>query len=60
MNNILDFLGRALARYLNQPTPGYKPLTTSNPENLCGALRAGDVLLVEGNTRISTAITYLS
>ncbi len=60
MNNILDFLGRALARYLNQPSPGYAPLTASNPEGLRRALRAGDVLLVEGNRRISVAIKYLT
>lgn len=60
MYNILNFLGRALARYLNQPSPGYEPLTTSNPEGLRRALRAGDVLLVEGNRRISVAIKYLT
>ena len=60
MNNILDFFGHALARYLNQPSPGYAPLTASNPEGLRRALRAGDVLLVEGNRRISVAIKYLT
>ena len=60
MNRILGFLGRTLARYLDQLSPGYQPLTTSDPEQLRRTLRPGDVLLVEGNRRISVAIKYLT
>jgi len=53
-------LGKALARYLSTPLRGYKPLATTTLEALRRSLRPGDVLLVEGNTRISTAIKYLT
>lgn len=50
----------ALARYLSAPVANYRPLTTSSPKQLASALRPGDVLLVEGNTRISNWIKYLT
>ncbi|TXF10317.1 YiiX/YebB-like N1pC/P60 family cysteine hydrolase [Pelomicrobium methylotrophicum] len=53
-------LGRALARYLSQPLPHYTPAATSSPAALLATLRPADVLLVEGNTRVSTAIKYLT
>jgi len=53
-------MGRVLARYLNEPVPSYRPLTTSAPNTLGPTLRPGDVLLVEGNTRVSSAIKYLT
>lgn len=57
---MFEIIGRAIARYLNQPSPGYQPLATSHSERLHRALRPGDVLLVEGNLRISVAIKYLT
>jgi hypothetical protein len=60
MNAILTSFGRALAAYLTKPSKSYQPLATNRPEQLRRALRAGDVLLVEGNTRISVAIKYLT
>ena len=60
MNGLLDASGRLLARYLAQPIRGYEPLATHDPALLRSALRPCDVLLVEGNTRISTAIKYLT
>jgi hypothetical protein len=56
----LQPLGRALARYLSQPLPHYVPAATSSPAALLATLRPADVLLVEGNTRVSTAIKYLT
>lgn len=53
-------MGKALAHYLSRPMRGYKPLATTTIEALRNSLRPGDVLLVEGNTRISTAIKYLT
>jgi hypothetical protein len=52
--------GRLLARFLSKPDSRYEPLATSSAERLGAALRPCDVLLVEGNTRISTAIKYLT
>ncbi|MEO8003752.1 MAG: YiiX/YebB-like N1pC/P60 family cysteine hydrolase [Betaproteobacteria bacterium] len=56
----LSAMGRLLASYLNQPNPRYMPLTTSKPDMLTRTIRRGDVLLVEGNTRFSSAIKYLT
>jgi len=53
-------MGKALARYLSSPVRGFKPVATTDMEALRRSLRPGDVLLVEGNTRISTAIKYLT
>ncbi len=53
-------LGRAIAKYLNQPIRGYEPFSITDPEKLAAVLRPADVLLVEGNRRISTAIKYLT
>jgi hypothetical protein len=54
------FLGKALARYLSTPRPGAQTGIPSDPHRLLDTLRPGDVLLVEGGTRISTAIKYLT
>lgn len=60
MMSIRAWLGRWLAAYLSQPSrsPPYGP--TNRPEQLAAALRKGDVLLIEGASRISTAIKYLT
>lgn len=60
MNSLLGASGHLLARYLAQPIRGYEPLATHDPALLRGMLRPCDVLLVEGNTRISSAIKYLT
>jgi Permuted papain-like amidase enzyme, YaeF/YiiX, C92 family len=55
-----DRFGRFLARKLNQPLPSIRPFTHANVAALHKTLQPGDVLLVEGNTRVSTAIKYLT
>lgn len=60
MIGIFERLGRALAAYLSRPSPSYEPLATTPPALLRSALEPGDVLLVEGNTRIAVAIKYLT
>lgn len=60
MNRISAFLGRQLARYINQPVKGYEPFAISDPATMGKILEPGDVLLVEGDRRISTAIKYLT
>lgn len=59
-DTLLDRLGRLLAGKLQAQTSGYEPYTPSDPETLGRTLQPGDVLLVEGNHRISTAIKYLT
>jgi hypothetical protein len=58
-NAVSESLGHALARYLTRSTGG-APVATSPPDRLAATLRPGDVLLVEGDTRISVAIKYLT
>lgn len=53
-------VGRLIADCLRTEASGYKPYTPSDFKSLCTALRPGDVLLVEGNQKISTAIKYLT
>ncbi len=53
-------LGEWLAGYLQTPSRRYVPFSVSDPETLKRILRPGDILLVEGNERISTAIKYLT
>lgn len=59
-NNMLDTIGNLLASYLQTDNSGYKPFTPSDPDTLRKTLRPGDVLLVEGNDKIATAIKYLT
>src|SRR5258706_10930712 len=60
MDRLLAWLGRRLAKYLSTPLPQHARAATSPPEKLAGALEPGDVLLVEGHTRVSGAIKYLT
>lgn len=53
-------IGRAIVNYLTQPMKDFEPASTSDPEKLRAALRPGDVLLVEGSTRIAGIIKYLT
>jgi len=53
-------LGRAMIRYLTSDLREFQPAATSDPEKLRAALRPGDVLLVEGSTRVAAVIKYLT
>lgn len=59
MNPTLHWFGRRLADYLSKPRPGAQ-VATSSLDLLRAALRPGDVLLIDGNTRVSVAIKYLT
>jgi hypothetical protein len=60
MGMVLDGIGRLIARHLQKRSPGYEPYTPSDPSSLSDILRPGDVLLVEGDNRISGIIKYLT
>lgn len=60
MNPLLGRIGGLLARFLTRPLPSYRPLATLSFAVLDATLRPGDVLLVDGDTRIATAIKYLT
>lgn len=57
---VLDWFGRGLARWLSKPRPTERRVATSVPESIAQVLQPGDVLLVEGSSRISSAIKYLT
>jgi hypothetical protein len=59
-DRFLGLMGQRLVRYLEQPSPGYEPFTASDPVALQCCLQPGDVLLVEGNSRVSGVIKYLT
>jgi len=60
MGMSLDWLGGHLARYLARPSKagGISPPTA--PDRLLACLKPGDVVLVEGKSRFSAAIKYLT
>ncbi len=53
-------LTRLAIRYLQQPVAGYERRTWNDPEALRRHARKGDVVLVEGDQRISQVIQYLT
>jgi len=57
--SLLNKIGRWLAAYLEKPSGNIQP-STCKPELLATTIRVGDVLLVDGSSRISTAIKYLT
>jgi hypothetical protein len=58
--SLLNFLGKRLARFLSKPRVSQSHLPTSSRDLIAATLRKGDVLLVEGTSRFSAAIKYLS
>ncbi len=58
--NLLERMGRLLAHYLAAPGSREVRVATCRPEQLAATLRRGDVLLVEGSSRFSTAVKYLT
>lgn len=60
MNIIFQKLGTGLARFLTKPHRSYERFSVLNQEQLLQTLAPGDLLLVEGNSRVSTAIKYLT
>ncbi|MDQ0318372.1 hypothetical protein QO002_000510 [Pararhizobium capsulatum DSM 1112] len=59
-DTFLDRVGRRVAGRLTTQTSGYEPYTPSDPETLARTLRPCDILLIEGNQKISSAIKYLT
>lgn len=54
------WLGARLVDYLSAPLPVPPAAAATDPLQLMACLRPGDVLLVEGNSRVSVAIKYLT
>ena len=60
ISKINQVIGKRLASFLTKPLRGYQRLDTVSVETIGSVLETGDVVLVEGNTRISIAIKYLT
>ena len=60
MNRILSAIGGRLGRFLSQRRHAHGASLPTPRDRLLATLQPGDVLLVEGDTRISTAIKYLT
>ena len=60
LESLLDRIGGWIAAILREESSGYLPYTPSDPHTLQACLRPGDVLLVEGNQKLSAAIKYLT
>jgi len=56
----MNRIGLLLARFLEKPLSHPPPFDAVDPALLHACLRPGDVLLVEGTSRISLAIKYLT
>jgi hypothetical protein len=60
LDTIFNCIGRWITARLKQPLRGYEPFAPCDPAALRGILRPADVILVDGNQRISSAIKYLT
>lgn len=60
MNTLTGWLGSRLARYLAREVHVHAAAPATPPDILLATLRPGDVLLVEGHSRVSSAIKYLT
>ncbi len=56
----LTFLGRLIAGYLSGPSRAPYPAAATDFDAFREVLRPGDVVLVDGLQRVSTAIKYLT
>ena len=55
-----DFLSRIMVEYLTTKVSNYQRRVPNDPARLTALLRPGDVVLVEGDARISQLIMYLT
>jgi hypothetical protein len=53
-------ISNSIIRYLEEPVRKYEPFAITDSQTLERCLRPGDILLVEGNKRISGIIKYLT
>ena len=59
-SSLEDYLSARILRFLSQPMPRYAPFFAPDPAVVGSALQPGDILLVEGNTRLSAIIKFLT
>jgi hypothetical protein len=57
---LAEYISARIIRYLAKPTARYAPFFAPDPEVTRRSLQAGDVILIEGNTRLSAIIKFLT
>ncbi len=60
LNRLLTFFSQLLLKYLEKPVIGYQTFSVINVAKLRATLKPGDVILVDGNLRISRIIKFLT
>jgi hypothetical protein len=60
LDRLTTYISARILRYLAEPTKRYAPFFAPAPEVLRRALQPGDILLIEGNTRLSAIIKFLT
>jgi Permuted papain-like amidase enzyme, YaeF/YiiX, C92 family len=60
MNRLLQAIGARIAGYLAAPVRTGSQIALVEPERMLALLRPGDVMLIDGTTRVSVAIKYLT
>jgi len=60
LDKLEAYLSDKILQFLAQPTARYAPFFAPDPSVVRAALQPGDILLVEGNTRLSAIIKFLT
>jgi hypothetical protein len=60
LDRLKEYISARIIRYLAQPTKRYAPFFAPDSEITRRTLLPGDVLLIEGNTRLSAIIKFLT
>ena len=60
LRRLLDWLNGWFTDYLSRPIQDFEPPATYSMDQLRAMLQPGDVLLIEGNLRISSVIKYIT
>jgi hypothetical protein len=55
-----SYISAKILHYLAQPTGRYAPFFAADPEVIRRTIQPGDILLIEGNSRLSAVIKYLT
>jgi hypothetical protein len=59
-DRLAEYISARIIRYLAKPMARYAPFFAPDPEVTRRSLQPGDVLLIEGNTRLSAIIKFLT
>ena len=60
LNRLKEYISAWILRFLSTPTVRYAPFFAPDPEVVRRSLQPGDVVLIEGNTRLSAIIKFLT